>query len=138
MITNVNNGDNFAASKMNEIKTDLDLIYTVAVNDYVNHAVANLFPFNEQDGERDNVRDSNFAFLHKHRYLIYAMDDPDDHAIIIDPSGLNADIALPEVEVDEYGEYDLSSVSWLSVGMMYYVKRALWALEVQKGDYVYG
>lgn len=138
MITNVNNGDNFAISKMNEIKTDLDLIYTVAVNDYVNHAVANLFPFNEQDGERDNVRDSRFAFLHKHRYLIYAMDDPDDNAIIIDPSGLNADIALPEVEPDEYGEYDLNSVSWLSVGMMYYIRRALWAFEIQKGDYVYG
>lgn len=138
MITNVNNGDNFAASKMNEIKTDLDLIYTVAVNDYVNHATANLFPFSEQDGERDNSIDSRFSFLHKHRYLIYAMDDPDDDAILIDPSGLNADIALPSVEVDEYGEYDLNSVSWLSVGMLYQLRRVLWAIEIQKGDYVYG
>lgn len=138
MITNVNNGDNFSSTKMNEIKTELDLIYLAASSGYVNHAVANLFPYSEQDGERDNSRESRFTFIHKHRYLLYSMFDPNDTAIIIDPSGLNDSIALTGVGRDEYGEYDLDSISWLSVGMLYQLREVLWAVEIQKGDYLYG
>lgn len=139
MIEEVSDGDNFAISKMNEIKTEIDLIYDIAETDYVNHAAASLFPQNGQDGERDNGRVSNLAFLHKHKYLVYASAPNDDGNPLIDPSGLNEPTALPVTNgPDEVGEYDLSSISWLTPGMFYWVRNVMWAIEIEKGDFIYG
>lgn len=139
MIEEISNGSNFAAAKLNEIKTELDLIYSIATSDYVNHAAASLFPQNGQDGERDNGRVSVLSFLHKHKWLIFASAPNDDGNNLIDPSGLNPPISLPVTDgPDETAEYDLSSISWLSPGMFYWVKNVMWAIEIEKGDYIYG
>lgn len=138
MIDNVESGSLVTAAKFNEIKSGVDALFSVITVDYYNHATGSLFPFDEQDGKRDNTQDSLLAFMHKHKYLKYAMNNPKDTAQIIDPSGASNPIQLPSVEVGEVGEYDLSSVSWLQVGMLYYVRKVLWALELQKGDYVHG
>lgn len=139
MIEEVTSGSNFSAAKMNEIKAEIDLIFQVAVPDYVNHATASLFPHNGQDGLRDNLRQSYLAFMHKHRYLVYASPPNDDGNTLIDPSGLNEPISLPVTDTpDEIAEYDLSSVSWLTPGMFYYVRNVMWAIEIEKGDYIYG
>lgn len=139
MIEEITSGSNFSAAKMNEIKTEIDLIFQIATTDYVNHAAASLFPQNGQDGERDNARQSNLAFMHKHKYLVYASAPNDDGNPLIDPSGLNDPISLPVTNgPDEYGEYDLSGVDWLSPGMFYWVRNVMWAIEIEKGDYIYG
>ena len=139
MLEEVTNGENFSTGILLDLKTEIDLIYQIAVSDYVNHAAASLFPHNGQDGERDNARQSNLAFMHKHRYLLYASAPNDDGNPLIDPSGLNEPQSLPVTDgPDEVGEFDLSGVSWLAPGMFYWVRNVMWAIEIEKGDYIYG
>lgn len=139
MIEEVTSGSYFSAAKMNEIKEQVDLIFQVIPSDYVNHASASLFPHNGEDGLRDNARESILAFMHKHKYLVYASAPNNDGNPLIDPSGLNSPISLPVTDgPDEFSEYDLSSIDWLTPGMIYYVRNVIWAIEIEKGDYVYG
>jgi hypothetical protein len=139
MITEVSNSDFFSITKFNEIKSEIDLLFSVAGVDYVNHATASLFPNNNNNAnDWDRDRESTYAFLHKHRYLVYVSAENDDGGKLIDPSGVNAEITLPTTNgPDEVGEYDLDSVSWLVPGLMYYVRNVWWSIELQKGDYVY-
>lgn len=136
MIERISGGDSVTAAKLNEVADALETVYSVIISDYVNHATATLFAFTGQDGERDVDRESRLTFVHKHRYLYYTLNDSDDPAEIIDPSGLNDNVQLTDVEPEEVGEFDLSGVEWLTVGMMYHVRYVVWALEVQRGDYI--
>jgi hypothetical protein len=139
MLQEVESGTNFSASTLLDVKAEIDLLYPIVVSDYVNHAAASLFPHNGQDGERDNARQSNLAFMHRYKYLVYASAPNDDGNPLVDPSGLNEAIALPVTDgPDEVGEYDLSSVSWLTPGMFYWVRNVMWAIEIEKDDFIYG
>lgn len=88
MLQEVESGTNFSTGTLSDIKAEIDLLYPIVVSDYVNHAAASLFPHNGQDGERDNARQSNLAFMHRYKYLVYASAPNDDGNPLVDPSGL--------------------------------------------------
>jgi hypothetical protein len=139
MLQEVESGTNFSTGIFFDIKAEIDLLYPIVASDYVNHAAATLFPHNGQDGERDNARQSNLAFMHRYKYLIYASAPNDDGNPLVDPSGLNEPLALPVTDgPDEVGEYDLTGVSWLTPGMFYWVRNVMWAIEIEKDDFIYG
>lgn len=68
---------------------------------------------------------SCLTFFHTYRYLIFGSTGE-----IIDPSGLGSIVTLADPPKG-YGVYDLSSIDWLTYGMVYRVEGVTWAREVE-------
>ncbi len=125
----VEHTDSVAIATFNELKTGIDLIYSVLGTAAVNNAAIGNYEFGPNVPDNDQ---SIITFIHSCRYLLYEGD-----GVISDPSGVGADVAISDPETTgEVGEYDLESIDWLDYGMQYRVEGVEWCIEYEKGGYI--
>lgn len=104
------------------IKENLDAIYDALGTDAVNIGAG----FNAEHSVHSGVTEGScLTFFHTYQFLIFGSTGE-----IIDPSGVGSSVALSDPE-SGYGVYDLSSVDWLTYGMVYRVEGVTWAREVE-------
>jgi hypothetical protein len=99
-------GDFPLAADLNKIGTGQTHIYEIALTYARNPASRSLADLSAE----------NINFTHRHRWLHYKSTGQ-----VVDPSGAEEDVELPNPSDNWINVYDLDSIAWLEYGALYTV-----------------